>query len=119
MDVLYSAALHEPPINGVTHLGIMEEIRERSRIKVSGDYGTMDDDTFVKASITLPFSHEFRGEELIDLDEQSQAAGRPAEKPFWELDASDIIAWLEEDPAVRQERIAARRAASEPAPEEE
>ena len=107
MRILYTFEL-PAPINGITHVAIMEEIRDGHRIKVSGVYGTMDDDTFGPSTIAVPFAIDIGGEDLIDLDEQSVAAGRPPQKPYWEIDSGDIVAWLEEDPAVRQARIEAR-----------
>lgn len=116
MDPLYLYSLHAP-INGITHVGILEEIRDGRRIHVSGQYGTLVDDAFEPSTIAVPFQANISGEDLIDLDEQSQAAGRPAGKPPWEIDSADIAAWLGEDPEVQQARIDERIEAREPEPE--
>jgi len=55
MRILYTFEL-PAPINGITHVAIMEEIRDGHRIKVSGVYGTMDDDTFGPSTIAVPLT---------------------------------------------------------------
>jgi hypothetical protein len=113
MDPLYVFALYAP-VNGITHVGVLEEIRDGRRISVSGSYGTLDDDDFQPSAIAVPYNVKISGEDLIDLDAQSLAAGRPPAKPCWEIGSADVAAWLAEDPAVREARIEERRPDPEP-----
>ena len=111
MDILYVVELHEP-IDGITHIAVGEEIRDGGRINVSGEYGTLVDGEFEPGAITGPFHKDIRDEELDDLDAQSVAAGRPKDKPRYELASADVAIWLEEDPEIQQERIDARVASN-------
>lgn len=104
MDTLYIVALHEP-VKGITHVAVSEEIRDGGRIKVSGQYGTLEDGEFEPAAITVPYHKDIRGEELDDLAAQSLAAGRPKSKPRHEMASTDVADWLAEDAEVVQARI--------------
>ncbi len=107
MDALYTFEL-PAPVDGASHVAIEQEIRDGDRITVSGRYGTGADDAFEPAAMMVPYRYTIAHEDLVDLAEQSTAAGRPPTKPVWEIDSNDIAAWLGEDPAVRQARIEAR-----------
>ena len=97
-------------IDGMTHIGVQEEVRTDDRIYVSGEYGKLVAGTFTPATRMIAHAVNITDDYLVDLDEQSKAAGRPSDKPRHSIDSTDIVSWLEEDPAVIQARIDARQA---------
>ena len=108
---LYELAV---PYGGQTHVGVSEVIADGDLFKLTGAYGKEVDGYF---EVTEGMTHStvfIRGDDLDDLDIQSQGAGRPAAKHRSNMDWSDISAWMNEDPRNKQERIEARRPEPEP-----
>lgn len=97
-------------VNGMTHVAVEEEHRNAGRIYVGGVYGKDLTGGFSPGEKMHPFQVNIAGDNLIDLDEQSKAAGRPSTKPRYSMDSADVASWLEEDPTVIQARIEARKA---------
>ncbi len=114
MDPLYIFQLSRS-VNEMTHVGVTEEIRDGDRIKVTGVYGKDLVAGFRPATHMVPFRDDIRGERLEDLQRESLAAGRPADKDWYDMDQADVADWLEEDPAIIETRIEDNR----PDPEEE
>ena len=110
--MLYIFALPKA-VNGMTHVAVEEEHRNAGRIYVGGVYGKNPSAGFKPGEMMHPFMVNIAGEDLIDLDEQSKAAGRPSTKPRHRMDSTDVATWLEEDPTVVQTRIDARIAAAD------
>ena len=99
-------------VNGMTHVAVLGEQRKASSINVTGEYGKIVNSVFQSGVMMVPFQADIAGEHLIDLGEQSKAAGRPPTKPRHSMDSTDVALWLEEDPTVIETRIAARIAAA-------
>lgn len=112
MEYLYIFALPDQ-IDGMTHVAVTEEIRDRNVIKLTGTYGKDLNAGFQPATHMVPFVDRIQGERLIDLDEDSKDLGRPAAKKWWDMDQSDVADWEEQSPAVIQARIDARKPAEE------
>lgn len=107
MIILYTFTL-PTAVDGMTHVGITEEIRDNGRFKLTGAYGT-ESGSFVPATMMQPYKMNITGDNLIDLDEQSLSAGRPISKSRHDIDSVDLITWLSEDPATIQARIDAKK----------
>ncbi|KKN88083.1 hypothetical protein LCGC14_0251550 [marine sediment metagenome] len=113
MDTLYIFAL-PASVDGMTHVAVVEEIRDGRRFGISGVYGRDLVGGFRPAEFMRPFHIDISGDELIDLQELSETNGRPADKKWYEMSQSDVAEWLEDDLGAIQERIIARQ----PDPEE-
>ena len=107
MEILYTFVLANA-VDGMTHVGVTEEIRDGSRIKVTGVYGKSLAGGFEPATHMIPFLDDIRGVRLIDLQEESEASGRPADKDWFNMDQDDVASWLADDPSAVAGRIAAR-----------
>lgn len=107
MEPLYIFKL-PAPVDGQTHVGVTEEIRDGGLFKVTGTYGKLPVAGWRPATAMGPFQRPISGDERVDLIEQANVAGRPSTLPDHDVRSSDLVAFLEEDPAVREARIGAR-----------
>ncbi len=118
-DFMYLVKLPKKVDGVYTHIAVREEIRDHGWVKCTGLYGRVLASGFVPNSFKQDGQLVIRaGDEREDFVEQVRAvAGRPPEKPDHEFMSEDLQAYFESDPAVRQERIKARKAAEEAAAE--
>ena len=95
-----------------THVGVYEVITNMDgSLKITGELGTMSImGKWTRAELSaMNWSESISGELFGDFITQSEGRGRPASKPAHEWAEIDLIAHLEEDPAIRQARIEERR----------
>ena len=111
---LYTFKLPTALNPSATHVAVLEESRNAGRFVISGHYGKVTGPTFEPAEGMIAYAARISDEDLEDLDIESTAAGRPASQSRTEMHFSDVAAWLEDDRAVIQARIEARRPEPEP-----
>ncbi len=104
------------PVDGFTHGQRVTEVRRNDGYHVDLLLGTVVDGEFVPSEGRFVKSLHVGGEAMEDfVEEVKKAPERPADKPDYEYQASDIAAYHGTDLAVRAARIAARREAKEEA----
>lgn len=101
-------------INGQTHVQVVREVVEGSRLALTGVYGKLSAATgvFTPAQRMFAFEESIKGHRLEDMRIQARDAGRPESLPDHSFRSADIITYLEEDVVVKQARIDARVAAA-------
>ena len=95
-----------------THVGVWEVIANMDgSLKVTGELGKVSAaGVWKRAELSaMNWTEAISGEQFEDFVIQSEGRGRPKAKPAHEWAEVDLVAHLEEDPAVRQARIEERR----------
>ena len=109
MDTLYFFKL-PAPVGGMTHVRVVQEIRDARRTNVVGYYGKLSTGgKWTEAEKMHMFAPDIEGEHRVDLVEAANAAGRPSTLADHDIRSDDLLNWLEEDPAAISERIEARK----------